>query len=133
MGKKYISSPLCATYSTFHRISTSPFPSPPPLSFLSIIRLLPFFFRFVHCSSSHEPGMLLQRSHKELRFQPLSRRMALGGVCSGGGVWGYFKSGFLMLLSCKNPSSPSFFFTIQPSCLLLSLRATVVAGVAVGC
>lgn len=38
MGKKYISSPLCATYSTFHRISTfssssfffAYYPSPPP-------------------------------------------------------------------------------------------------------
>lgn len=91
------------------------------------------FFRFARCSSSYEPGMLLRHFHKELRFQPLSRRMALGGGCSGGGVWGYFKSGFLMLLSCKKPSSPSSFFPIQPSCLLLSLRATVVAGVAVGC
>lgn len=45
-------------------------------------------------------------AHKELQFQPLLKRMTLrsGGR---GGVWGYFKRCFLMLLS-HTPPSPCF-------------------------
>lgn len=54
----------------------------------------PPLFCFVCRGSSYEPEMLLWCFHKELRFQPLSRRMA-----HGGGEWGDFKSCFLMPLS----------------------------------
>lgn len=42
MRNSYIFSPLCATYSTFHPISISPFPSPPPLSFFLLSLPPPF-------------------------------------------------------------------------------------------
>lgn len=46
----------------------------------------PTLFCFVCCGSSYELQMLLWRFHKELRFQPLSRRMALGGSSGGGDI-----------------------------------------------
>lgn len=131
-GKKYISSPLCATYSTFHCISTSPFPSPPPLSFLPIIRLLPFFSL---CTLQ-----LVVWTRNALTAFP-QRAPISAALEENGARWrlqwrwsvGIFQKRLSHAAILKKPSSPSSFFPIQPSCLLLSLRATVVAGVAVGC
>ena len=101
-GGSYIFSPLCTTYPTFHPLSIFPlrFFHPLPFGLLS----LPSPFLFVCRGSSYKPEMLLWRFHKELRFQPLSRRMACGGV------WGYFKSCFLIPLSPIPHSSPFPFF-----------------------
>lgn len=85
-------------------VSCSPFPALPPLSLA--FHPHPPLFCFVCCGSSYEPEMLLRCFHKELRFQPLSRRMA-----DGGGEWGCFRSCSLMPLSCIPPPTP-FFHTV---------------------
>lgn len=132
MGKAIcFTSPLCATYSTFHPISIAPFPSPPP-PFRLLSPPLPLYC-FVCCSSSYEPEMLLWRFHKGFRFQPFSMRMEPGG---GGGVWGYFKSSFLMPLShAWTPPSPppplphpSLLFFIQPFSFHSMLQLTLCCG-----
>lgn len=113
-------------------------PIPPFFPYLSLLSLLPLlflfafypphlhFFCFVCCCSSYE--MLLWRFHKELRFQPLLRRMGLGGAGGGGGI---SKAAF----SCRYLTPP----TPNPHPSFISIRdphpfyVTAVTGVTAGC
>lgn len=114
MGKKAILSHLSAP----PILPFIPYLSLSPLSFLPFIPPLPFFALYAEAHHM-SPKYSYRRFHRELRFLPLSRRMALGSGC-GGRVWGYFKSCFLVPLSCS-PTIPFSFFS-PPS----SLHATVV-------
>lgn len=106
--KKYIFSPLCSTYPTFYPISLAPFLSLPALSFLPF---MPPLFCFVRRGSSYEPEMLLWRFHKQLRFQPLSRRMARAAVAAAAKERGDIsKASFTAAITRPISHSPFLFF-----------------------
>lgn len=70
--------------------------------------------------------MLLWRFHKGLRFQPLLRRMGLGGAGAGGDI---SKAAFSCRYLTPPTPHPSFFSIQDPH----PFYVTAVTGVAAGC
>lgn len=133
MGKKsYIFSPLCTTYSTFHPISISPFPTLPPLSFCLLSLPSPFLLCMLR--------LIVWTRNALMAF---SQRAQISAALEENGAWwrwwrwwwgvGIFQK-LLSHAAIMHPSpSPSPSFSIQPSSTLSFLHATVVTAVVVGC